>query len=109
MLQHFVELFGIRYNVEIFNFFFLFGIGCTSCPRIGSGIFSEDQYFFRHGLLLLNLWGFNYLFLFLFQLVVLIAAATLTAISDLVNHFTLTYTEILIICKNFYSNSKLND
>jgi hypothetical protein len=90
MLQHFDELLWIRHNVEIFNLFFLFGIRCTSCPSIGSGIFSEYQYFFSHGLLLHHLWGFNYIFLFLFQLVVLIYAATLTAISDLVNDFTLT-------------------
>jgi hypothetical protein len=36
--------------------------------------------------------GFKLPFLFLFQQVVLIAAATLTTISDLVNDFTLTYT-----------------
>jgi len=67
MLQHFLELLWIRYNVEIFNLFFAFGISCTSCPRVGSGIFSEYQYFFRHGLLLLPLWDFNYLFYFYFN------------------------------------------
>jgi len=48
--------------------------------------------------------GFLTLFLFLFQLVALTTAATLTAITDLVNDFTLTYIEVLIICKNFYNN-----
>jgi len=42
MLQHRVELFGIRFNVEIFNIFFLFGISFTSCPGVRSGIFAEN-------------------------------------------------------------------
>ena len=49
--------------------------------------------------------GFLTPFLFLFQLVALITAETLTVISDLVNDFTLTYIEVLIICINFYNNS----
>jgi hypothetical protein len=49
MLQHDVELFRIRFNVEIFNILFLFGISFTSCPCVRSGIFAENQYFFSHG------------------------------------------------------------
>jgi hypothetical protein len=49
MLQHRVELVRIRNDVEIFNLFILFGISFTSCPRVRSGIFAENQYFFRHG------------------------------------------------------------
>lgn len=49
MLQHRAELVAIRYNVHIIHFLVLFGIRFTSCPRVGSGIFSENQYFFRHG------------------------------------------------------------
>jgi len=52
VLQHHVELAGIRRNVEIFNILILFGISFTSCPRIGSGIFAKNQYFFRHGSIL---------------------------------------------------------
>jgi hypothetical protein len=53
MFQHDVELVRIRCNVEIFNILVLFGISFTSCPRIGSGIFAENQYFFRHRSVLL--------------------------------------------------------
>jgi len=38
--------------------------------------------------------GVSTIFSFLFQLVVPISAATLATISDLVNDFTLTYTEM---------------
>ncbi len=49
MLQHDVELVRIRCNFEIFNILILFGISFTSCPGVRSGIFAENQYFFRHG------------------------------------------------------------
>jgi hypothetical protein len=41
--------------------------------------------------------GFQISFLFLFQLVVSIAAKTLATISDLVNDFSLTYIEMKMI------------
>jgi hypothetical protein len=49
MFQHLFKLAGIGYNVEIFNIVILFGICFTSCPCVWSGIFAENQYFFRHG------------------------------------------------------------
>jgi hypothetical protein len=58
MLQHDVELLQIRYNVEIFNILILFGISFTGCPGVRSGILAENQYFFRHGSVLLGLGRF---------------------------------------------------
>jgi hypothetical protein len=67
VLQHPVELVGIGYDVEIFNLLVFFGISFTSCPRVGSGVFAENQYFLRHDLILPGIKLSFHLFYFNFK------------------------------------------
>lgn len=53
MLEHGIEFIGFGDDVDIFDLLATLGIGFTSCPGVGSGILTEDQYLIRHFSLLL--------------------------------------------------------
>ena len=46
--QHGAQFFRIGMYINVFNLLSLLGISFTSRNRIGSGVFSKNQYFFRH-------------------------------------------------------------
>lgn len=50
--QHGAQFFRIGENIDVLSRLSLFSIGFTSRNRIGSGVFPENQYFFRHFCLL---------------------------------------------------------
>jgi hypothetical protein len=48
VLQHGFKMSGIFYHIKIVHLAAFFGICFTSCPGMGSGIFSKNQDIFRH-------------------------------------------------------------